>query len=97
MNLMILPRYGRSGSSSRYRFYNYLPHLEREFFRFRIHELLNDNYVSNLYSGGSMSPLYVAWSYGAVSRSSSHLSIAILYGWKERHFPFSQVGLGRHY
>ena len=50
MNLLILTRYDRTGPSSRYRFYQFLPYLEKESFKISISSLFNEKYVHNLYS-----------------------------------------------
>ena len=49
MKLLILSRYGYSGSSSRYRIIQYLPFLEKEGWQITIHSLLDDNYVQKFY------------------------------------------------
>ncbi len=51
MKVLVLTRYGRLGSSSRYRFYQYLPHLERQGMEFDIAPLLGDDYIPQIYSG----------------------------------------------
>ena len=47
---MLLTRYDHSGPSSRYRFYQFLPHLDKQGFDISICPLFNDKYVKNLYS-----------------------------------------------
>lgn len=51
MNLLLLPKYYPEGSSSRYRFYNYISYLEQSGFEITIIPLLMEGYVKNLYSG----------------------------------------------
>lgn len=60
MRILMLPRYGRSGASSRYRTYNYIPQLEGDGFTCESHAMVDDRYLSNRYSGRLISPLYVA-------------------------------------
>ena len=50
MNILVLTRYDRAGPSSRYRFYQFLPYLEKESFEISISSLFNEKYVHNLYS-----------------------------------------------
>ena len=50
MKILLLTRYDQSGPSSRYRFYQFLPYLEKESFEISISSLFNDKYVKNLYS-----------------------------------------------
>ncbi len=47
--LLILSKYGNMGPSSRYRYYMYIPLLEKEGWEIRVAPLLNDNYISFLY------------------------------------------------
>ena len=51
MKVLVLTRYGRLGSSSRYRFYQYRPYLERQGMEFDIAPLLGDDYIPKIYSG----------------------------------------------
>ena len=46
----MLSRYDWAGPSSRYRFYQFFPHLEKENFDISISPLFNEKYVRNLYS-----------------------------------------------
>jgi glycosyltransferase involved in cell wall biosynthesis len=50
-DLLILTKYDRLGSSSRLRFYQYLPFLEQAGFIPRVNPLLNNDYVRRLYRG----------------------------------------------
>ena len=50
MKILILTRYDRAGPSSRYRFYQFLPYLEKENFDISISPLFNEKYVHILYS-----------------------------------------------
>ena len=49
-NILLLTRYESNGPSSRYRFYQFLPFLEKEKFNVSVSPLFNDKYVTNLYS-----------------------------------------------
>jgi glycosyltransferase involved in cell wall biosynthesis len=51
MRILSLTRYTPLGSSSRVRFYQYLPYLESEGIKIQEAPLLLDNYVEKLYSG----------------------------------------------
>ena len=50
MKILLLTRYDRTGPSSRYRFYQFLPYLEKERFDVSVSPLFNEKYVYNLYS-----------------------------------------------
>lgn len=50
-NVLVLTRYERLGASSRVRFLQFLPALEREGFRFDVRPLLDNDYVRSLYGG----------------------------------------------
>ncbi len=50
MKILLLTRYDRAGPSSRYRFYQFLPYLEKESFEVSVSPLFNEKYVDNLYS-----------------------------------------------
>ena len=50
-NVLLLTRYERLGASSRVRFLQYLPALEREGFVFDVQPLLDNAYVRSLYGG----------------------------------------------
>jgi len=51
INVLLLTRYERLGASSRIRFLQYLPGLEREGFAFDVQPLLDNDYVRSLYGG----------------------------------------------
>jgi len=51
MQVLALTRYGSLGSSSRVRFYQYLPSLAASGLEIRVAPLLGNDYVRNLYSG----------------------------------------------
>src|ERR1043166_4686128 len=51
INVLLLTRYERLGASSRIRFLQYLPALEREGFAFDVQPLLGNDYVRSLYGG----------------------------------------------
>lgn len=51
MRILALTRYGSLGSSSRVRFYQYLPSLTTSGMEIRVAPLLSNDYVHNLYSG----------------------------------------------
>jgi glycosyltransferase involved in cell wall biosynthesis len=53
MRCLLLSRYGRSGASSRVRFYQYLPYLHSCGIEVEVAPLLGDEYVQNLYQGRS--------------------------------------------
>ncbi len=62
--VLVLSRYGPRGPSSRYRFYQYLPHLKAEGFECVVSFLLDDAYLRNLASGKRHSSLLsILWSY----------------------------------
>lgn len=50
-NVLVLTRYERLGASSRVRFLQFLPTLEREGFAFDVRPLLDNDYVRSLYGG----------------------------------------------
>jgi glycosyltransferase involved in cell wall biosynthesis len=50
-NVLLLTRYERLGASSRIRFLQFLPALEREGFTFDVRPLLDNAYVASLYGG----------------------------------------------
>src|SRR3954469_14337565 len=55
-NVLILTRYERLGASSRIRFLQFLPELERQVFTFDVSPLLDNAYVASLYGGPQVSP-----------------------------------------
>ena len=52
--LLILPRYDKLGASSRYRFYNYIYHLEKNGFECIVSPLFSDLYITKTYSNSSV-------------------------------------------
>jgi glycosyltransferase involved in cell wall biosynthesis len=50
-NVLVLTRYERLGASSRIRFLQFLPALERQDFTFDVQPLLDNDYVRSLYGG----------------------------------------------
>src|SRR6185295_939992 len=50
-NVLLLTRYERLGASSRVRFLQFLPALERQGFSFDVRPLLDNAYVTSLYGG----------------------------------------------
>src|SRR2546423_3528800 len=50
-HVLLLTRYERLGASSRIRFLQFLPALEREGFTFDVQPLLDNGYVRSLYGG----------------------------------------------
>ena len=50
-NILVLTRYDRLGASSRVRFLQYIPALERQHFSFDVRPLLDNPYVASLYGG----------------------------------------------
>ncbi len=71
MKVLLLSRYDRLGSSSRTRFYQYLPYLAAAGVEATVAPLLDDGYVSRLYAGAGKSWGAVAAAYG---RRLRHLS-----------------------
>src|SRR5690349_19080475 len=50
-DVLVLTRYERLGASSRIRFLQFLPELERQGFTFEVRPLLDNAYVASLYGG----------------------------------------------
>jgi len=50
LKLLVLTRYDSAGPSSRYRFYQFIPYLEKENFDVSVSPHFNKKYVENLYS-----------------------------------------------
>ena len=75
-NVLLLTRYERLGASSRIRFLQYLPALEREGFTFDVQPLLDNDYVRSLYGGpkvGAGNLLRAYWRrFGALRRRLKH-------------------------
>src|SRR3954454_6184265 len=76
INVLLLTRYERLGASSRIRFLQYLPGLEREGFAFDVQPLLDNDYVRSLYGGpkvGAGKLLAAYWRrFGALRRRLKH-------------------------
>ena len=51
MKILVLPKYGPKGPSSRVRFYQYFPYLQSVGVRLTVAPLLDDDYVTALFSG----------------------------------------------
>jgi glycosyltransferase involved in cell wall biosynthesis len=49
MKILILPRYEHQAASSRYRFYQYIPHLNAQGWDVTVKPLLSNNYIKYLY------------------------------------------------
>jgi glycosyltransferase involved in cell wall biosynthesis len=62
-NVLLLTRYERLGASSRIRFLQFLPSLERHGFTFDVSSLLDDAYVASLYGGLKVGPGNIMRSY----------------------------------
>lgn len=60
VNVLALTRYDRLGASSRVRFLQYVPHLERRGLKISVQPLLPRDYLTRLYAGGSRSPATLA-------------------------------------
>src|SRR5712664_1136296 len=65
MRILILPRYTARGASSRYRFWQYVPGLRRAGHEVEIKPLLEDGYLTELYSRGRRSWRWLAAAYAA--------------------------------
>lgn len=63
MRILILTRYERLGSSSRVRFYQYLPFLKKQGVELTVAPLLNDDYVRDLYTNKRPNPRSVLSAY----------------------------------
>ena len=62
-DVLLLTRYERLGASSRIRFLQFLPELERQGFSFDVQPLLDNAYVSSLYGGPPVSTGNILRSY----------------------------------
>jgi len=75
-NILLLTRYERLGASSRIRFLQFLPALERQGFTFDVAPLLDNSYVRSLYGGPPIGTAHVIRSYlrrfGALSRRKQY-------------------------
>ncbi len=63
MKILLLSRYGPLGSSSRLRFYQYLPFLEEHGLQLTVSPLLEDEYVHRLYTGQRQPAIFLARAY----------------------------------
>jgi glycosyltransferase involved in cell wall biosynthesis len=63
-NVLLLTRYERLGASSRVRFLQFLPQLEKAGFIFDVHPLLDNDYVRSLYGGPSFGIWRLVKAYG---------------------------------
>jgi len=59
LNILILTKYPTRGPSSRYRFYQFLPHLSERGHRFTVLPFFTDAYLASLFDDGRVGPLYV--------------------------------------
>ena len=64
INVLVLTRYERLGASSRIRFLQFLPRLEREGFTFDVRPLLDNAYVRSLYGGPPVGTVSILRAYG---------------------------------
>ena len=63
MQVLLLTRYERLGSSSRVRFYQYIPYLTAQGIKIVNAPFFDDHYVHNLYAGRRTSVKTILWSY----------------------------------
>lgn len=104
MRLLALTRYSSLGSSSRVRFYQYVPYLTSCGVELQVAPLLGDDYVRSLYSGRRQSVLSVVMAYiNRVAKLMNSRSFDLLWVEKEL-FPWfpawvesSLAGLGVPY
>lgn len=61
--ILVLPRYSPNGPSSRVRFYQYLPFLEKAGLSFEVHPFFDDSYITALFNQQSQSILEIISSY----------------------------------
>lgn len=61
--VLLLSKYPRLGASSRLRFLQYLPFLEKEGFEFTVESLFDEKYLEELYTTGSRSKLAISQYY----------------------------------
>ena len=64
MNVLLLSRYSFLGASSRYRFYQFVPHLEKKGISITAISLLNDEYIITLYKKRKMNWINIFYAYG---------------------------------
>ena len=76
LTIYTLPRFGRMAPSSRHRFYQFLSRFGSEQYRFEVNYLLDDLYLSRLYSTGGFSKgrLLLAYfrRFGMLARAVAH-------------------------
>jgi hypothetical protein len=65
MKVLALTRYGRLGSSSRLRFYQFVPSLEARGIAVTVAALSSDAYLTRLYHGRRPGPLFIGAEYAA--------------------------------
>lgn len=63
MRILLLTRHGRLGSSSRQRFYQYVPLLAEQGFEIAATRLHDDSYLRRLYAGGGRRPAGIVGDY----------------------------------
>ncbi|MFN8380555.1 MAG: glycosyltransferase family 4 protein [Anaerolineales bacterium] len=63
MRILVLTRYERLGSSSRVRFYQYIPFLQKSGLDITVAPLLKDDYVRSLYTSKKPNPISVLSAY----------------------------------
>jgi glycosyltransferase involved in cell wall biosynthesis len=63
MKILVLSNYGDLGSSSRVRFYQYLPYLEQNDIKVTVAPFLENGYVRGIYNGGRRYMKYVLKAY----------------------------------
>lgn len=69
LRVLGVTRHGVTGSASRYRWLQYVPHLESEGIDCRTESLFGDEYVTRLYAGRGRDPLAVARGYVRLARA----------------------------
>jgi len=63
IRVLLMPKYGKAGPSSRYRFYNYLGLFDTAGLKCSVRPLFNDNFVRQLYSRRRKNKPLAAWCY----------------------------------
>ena len=63
MNILILPRYGRQGASSRLRLYQYIDWFEKAGLRCNVLPLINDSQLKRYYETGKYSKADLIYAY----------------------------------
>ena len=92
-SILALTRYDRMGASSRVRFLQYVPHLERMGMQVAVQPLLSREYLTRLYADGARSPAMVTAAFiNRLWALLGHNSADII--WLQREvLPFLPVGL----